>query len=80
MGNPEISIRQLRNHGGVVIDRVAAGEHLTVTRSGKPVAELRPLPGPRLKATVVLERRARLPSVDPEGLREDLDTILDPSL
>jgi prevent-host-death family protein len=41
----EISIRDLRNHGGEVIDRVEAGERLTVTRDGRPVAELRPLPG-----------------------------------
>lgn len=80
MGNPEVSIRDLRNHGGEVIDRVAAGEHLTVTRSGRPVAELRPLPGPRLKAAVVLEHWSRLPQVDPRRLREDLDTIVDPSL
>ncbi|CAN5518084.1 hypothetical protein BH24ACT7_BH24ACT7_09230 [soil metagenome] len=80
MIKPEISIRELRNHGGEVIDRVASGEHLIVTRSGKPVAELRPLPRPRLNAAVVLERRARLPHVDPTRLREDLDAILDPSL
>jgi len=36
----EVSIRELGNHGGEVIDRVARGEQLTVTRSGKPVAEL----------------------------------------
>jgi len=39
----EVSIRDLRNHGGDLIDRVAAGERITVARSGKPVAELRPL-------------------------------------
>jgi prevent-host-death family protein len=30
----EISVRELRNHGGDVIDRVVLGEHLTVTRDG----------------------------------------------
>ncbi len=39
----EASIRELRNHGGEVIDRVAAGERVTITRDGKAVAELRPL-------------------------------------
>jgi prevent-host-death family protein len=80
MANPEVSIRELRNHGGEVIDRVTAGEHVTVTRSGRPVAELRPLPGPSLKAAVVVERRSLLPKLDPLGLREDLDAILDTSL
>ena len=80
MGNPEVSIRDLRNHGGEVVDRVSAGEHLTVTRAGKAVAELRPLPGPRLAASVVLRHWSRLPRVDPTRLREDLDSVLDQSL
>ncbi|MFO0848499.1 MAG: hypothetical protein U0871_08080 [Gemmataceae bacterium] len=29
-----------------LLDRVAAGEHLVVTRDGRPVAELRPLAPP----------------------------------
>jgi len=37
----EVTIRELRNHGGDVVDRVAAGERLIVTRDGRPVAELR---------------------------------------
>jgi len=73
----EVSIRDLRNHGGDVIDRVAAGEEITVTRDGKPVAELRPLARRRLSAEVLLRRWARLPTVDPERLRADLDSIVD---
>ena len=73
----EASIRDLRNHGGEVIDRVAAGEEITVTRDGKPVAELRPLAGRRLPAEILLRRWARLPAVDPERLRADLDSIVD---
>ena len=38
-----MTIRELRNHGGAVVDRVLAGEHLVVTRDGTPVAELRPV-------------------------------------
>jgi prevent-host-death family protein len=79
MGHPEVSIRELRNHGGEVIDRVAAGEHLVVTRSGRPVAELRPLHGPGLKASVLVQRWARLPRIDPRRLREDVDGIIDSS-
>jgi prevent-host-death family protein len=80
MSSPEVSIRELRNHGGDVVERVAAGERLTVTRSGKPVAELRPVGRPAVKAEVLLERWRRLPRLDPDRLREDLDELLDPSL
>lgn len=75
-----MSIRDLRNHGGEVIDRVIAGEKLTVTRSGRPVAELRPLAVPSLKAAVLLEHWSRLPRVDPQRLREQLDAAVNPSL
>jgi prevent-host-death family protein len=80
MSAPEVSIRELRNHGGDVVDRVAAGERLTVTRSGKPVAELHPVGRPALKAEVLLERWRRLPVLAADRLREDLDEVLDPSL
>lgn len=76
----EISIRELRNHGGDVVDRAAKGERLTITRSGKPVAELRPLGREPLSLDVVTSRRRRLPPVDPDDLRYDLDQILDPAL
>ena len=36
-----VTIRELLNRGGDVIDRVLAGEHLTITRPGTPVAEPR---------------------------------------
>jgi prevent-host-death family protein len=73
----EVSIRDLRNHGGDVIDRVERGEWLTVTRDGRRVAELRPLGRLPVKASVLIERWSRLPHVDPEGLRRDLDAIVD---
>ncbi|MCH9651881.1 MAG: type II toxin-antitoxin system prevent-host-death family antitoxin [Deltaproteobacteria bacterium] len=40
----DITLRDLRNHGGDMVDRVLAGEGLTVTRAGRPVAELPPRP------------------------------------
>jgi prevent-host-death family protein len=80
MSAPEVSIRELRNHGGEVVDRVAAGEHLTVTRAGKPVAELRPMGRPPLAAEVLLGRWRHLPPVDADQLREDLDDLMDPAL
>jgi prevent-host-death family protein len=45
---PEIPARELRNDVSAVLRRVEAGEHLTVTVSGRRVAELVPLvPRPR---------------------------------
>jgi prevent-host-death family protein len=76
----EVSIRELRNHGGDVVDRAAKGERLTITRSGKPVAELRPLSREPMPLDVILARRRHLPPVDPDQLRHDLDQVLDPAL
>ncbi len=76
----EVSIRELRNQGGEVVDRVAAGEEITITRAGRPVAALHPAPPPALKAEVLLARWRGLPVGDPAALRRDLDAVLDPSL
>jgi prevent-host-death family protein len=76
----DVTIRELRNHGGEVVDRVARGERVTITRSGKPVAELHPLGAEALLSAVLLERWSRLPRVDPVRLRRDIDASLDPGL
>lgn len=75
-----VTIRELRNQGGQVIDRVAGGEALTITRDGQPVAELRPLPSRSTSLTVLLERWSKLPMFDADKLRADIDATLDPSL
>jgi prevent-host-death family protein len=75
-----VTVRELRNQGGRVLERVAAGESLTVTMDGRPVAELRPLPGLALSASALLARRRNLPVVDPGALRRDIDHTLDTSL
>lgn len=41
---PSVPARELRNDLGSVLRRVEAGERLQVTVSGRPVAELTPLP------------------------------------
>jgi prevent-host-death family protein len=76
----EVTIRDLRNHGGDVVDRVAAGERLVVTRGGKPVAELRPVRTRGASASMILARWRRLPPMDGAALRGDLDATLDPRL
>jgi prevent-host-death family protein len=68
----EVTIRELRTRGGDVVDLVARGEPVTITRAGQPVAELRPVPNPPLKAEVLLARWRRLPYVNYETMREDL--------
>jgi prevent-host-death family protein len=72
-----VTIRDLRNHGGDVIDRVAGGEHITVTRSGKAVAELRPLRPQALSAVALLRRWHQLPDMDDQALRRDIDAVID---
>jgi prevent-host-death family protein len=74
-----VSIRDLRNHGGDVVERASRGETITITRAGTPVAELRAV-RPGLSAQVLLDRRRRLPEVNPTRLREDVDHLLDASL
>lgn len=75
-----VTIRELRNHGGDVVDRVLGGESLVVTRAGTPVAELRPIRPPGLDAAALLARWRALPPVDPVRWRADLDRHIDPSL
>lgn len=74
-----VTIRELRNHGGEVVDRAARGELITITRDGRPVAELRALRTP-LSAEALLERWRQLPAVDAIALRADLDQLVDPGL
>jgi prevent-host-death family protein len=76
----EVSVRDLRNHGGDVLDSVMRGESVTVTRHGKPVAELRPIAEEGTASTLLAQRWHTIPVVDLDALRADLDGVLDPSL
>lgn len=76
----DVSIRDLRNRGGDIVERAQRGERLTITRSGKPVAQLVALPRPAVALAELRDRWARLPEVDPSTLRRDVDTHIDPSL
>lgn len=77
---PEVNVRELRNHGGRVLERVASGETITVTLDGRPVAELRPLPARPLSAARLLERWRGVPLVDAAKLRSDIDAVMEPGL
>ncbi|HEY1690498.1 MAG TPA: type II toxin-antitoxin system prevent-host-death family antitoxin [Solirubrobacteraceae bacterium] len=76
----EVSIRELRNHGGEVVDRAMRGEQITITRSGKAVARLHAVASSPLTAEVLLSRWRRLPAMDVAKLRRDIDDLLDASL
>ena len=80
MFDPRVTVRDLRNHGGEVLDRVAAGERMVVTRDGRPVAVLAPLPRPQLSSAALLERWRHVPAIDAAALRSDLDALLDADL
>jgi len=73
----DVSIRDLRNHGGEVVDRAARGEAITITRDGRAVAKLSPIAAGPVAAEVLLERWRRLPRIDPVRLRADIDDTLD---
>jgi prevent-host-death family protein len=71
----EVASRELRNRTRALLDRVAAGEHITITVDGRPVATLVP-PEPRQRwmlreafATRILGHQA-----DP-GLTADLGEL-----
>ena len=75
-----MTVRELRNHGGDVLDRVARGEVLVVTRDGTEVAELRPRARRSPAPADLIARRRHLPRVDPDAFRKDLDAVLDAEL
>jgi prevent-host-death family protein len=76
----EVTIRDLRDKGGEVIDRVVDGEVLTVMRNGRPVARLSPIPEQDLPIDVIRERWRDLPPMNHDTLRRELDDVIDPSL
>lgn len=73
-------MRDLRNRSAAVLQRVARGETLTVTRDGEPVASITPLRRRPARVEELMEKRGSLPQVDPVRLRADLDDVLDPTL
>jgi prevent-host-death family protein len=48
----DVSIRDLPNKGGEVVDRASRGEPITITKAGRRVAELRSLRQRGLAASV----------------------------
>jgi antitoxin (DNA-binding transcriptional repressor) of toxin-antitoxin stability system len=75
MGN--VTVQDLKDNGGRMLERVVNGESLTVTLDGRPIAELRPLPGRALPAATLIARWRRLPPIAVAAFRADLGEGLD---
>jgi prevent-host-death family protein len=75
----QVSIQDLRIHCGDLIGRVEAGEHITVTRDGKEVAELRPVSRKPIGRSTLIKRWSRLPAVDVLMFRLDVDQVFNPA-
>ena len=72
----DIPARELRNDVSAVLRRVEGGERLRVTVSGRPVAELLPLPSrPRSLAWSAFIRDSDRWRADP-GLAQELADLL----
>lgn len=73
-----MSVLELRDLVGDVLDRVARGETVIVTRDGVEIAELhgrRPRQG--LSAAELIARRSHLPLLDPQAPRRDMVSTID---
>ena len=75
-----VTVRELRNNGGSVLDKVSRGATVIVTRDGADVAELRPVHRAGLSLAELNERWRSLPRIDADTFRSDVDSVLDQSL
>ena len=71
----DVGVRDLRNHTARVLDAVRAGEHVTLTVHGEPVADIVPhRMRRRWLSGSALRDELRDGAADP-GLRDDLDEL-----
>ena len=76
-----ITQRELRNDSGAILREVQAGQTITITRNGVPVAELRAVPQRRfVLRSVIAEAARRAPRADYVRLRAELDAVVDQSV
>ena len=52
----EVGIRALKQNASAVVADAAAGELVTITDRGRPVAQLVPIPSSRIEALIAAER------------------------
>lgn len=75
-----MTVRDLRNNGGEILDAVMRGEGMTVTRQGRAIAELQPLRGPGVRIETLQKAFKRGPTLRHDELRADMAEFLDMSL
>lgn len=72
----EVASRDLRNDTAGVLRRVQAGEDITITVKGRPVAVLTPVSPKRRRWLTRIEFLTRLQGVQADpGLRKDLEML-----
>jgi antitoxin (DNA-binding transcriptional repressor) of toxin-antitoxin stability system len=72
----ELTQRELRNESGQIMRALDRGESFTITRNGVVVGELRPVGRRRVvSSAALLEALGKLPPIDANRLRVDLDSI-----
>ncbi|WP_082181087.1 type II toxin-antitoxin system Phd/YefM family antitoxin [Actinomyces timonensis] len=77
MRTAQISQRELRNDSSAVLRRVEAGEEMTVTRRGVPVARLSPVPTDGdLRCVKPATRRLRFSDLGRVRLEESTEELL----
>lgn len=74
-----ITQREFRNELAAILRDVQAGQSVIVTRSGTPVAELRPVALRRfVSRAAVAEAASAMPRIDAARFRADLEAAVDP--
>ena len=84
----KMSVREARANFAVALDAAERGEHVTITKNGKAVAELGPPRESAVPEEGFWERNARIrkemgldkPRTDPRSADEWLDDFNDPAL
>ena len=76
----EASLRELNVHASALARRAQAGETVTITDRGRPIAELGPhRSGFRFaRKAEVLDTFRSVAVVDHQRFRDDLDAVVDP--
>lgn len=74
----ELTQRELRNESGAIMRALDRGESFTITRNGVVVGELKPVGRRRVvSSAALLEALGKLPPIDYDRLRADLDAVAD---
>ncbi len=76
-GKSAVTVFELRSDSGQALDRVLAGELLTVIRDGQPVTEMSPISIPA-GLSALKTRASKLNAIDPVLLRNDLEELVEP--